>query len=824
MNFQEALTALELQGTPTSGELKKAFRRLALDHHPDRNPDNPGAARRFLLILDAYNFLVENVRDIPAPAPPTGPAVVIEDTADIFDDLFGFSRQDRVPGFHEPGFVYEKCRECLGSGTKRAELAAICVHCFGSGRIKNASGPKICPKCGGRGRKAKNRCPACDGFGVSKKVEKASSLWEKFRRVMKNFLLFLVCVSLFSGCATLGLKPSYPAQVDGKMRSEFNAADSHYKGGRYDQALEAYRRYIAAYPQNELTDESHYKIGKIYFIQQNWDSAITSFQTLVGKTPNREYRAKGELLSGHAAYRKGDAGAASVFLDKVKSKDLPAKLQLRLYSLQVFSGQKLGVEQRNLDYFFLRMADVFEESADPSLGGLTDSDLFSRGQVMERLQSFVVGPIPIEKIPAWFHDYPGGFARGYVDYKLAKIYYESGEKGKARSQLSKFVHAYPKHRYADSARKMLTELGGEIKETAKGKVKIGVLLPLSGSGGSFGEAMLRGIRCAAAKQAGCERAASQILGGTPDVELIVRDAGNDPEGVARIVDQLADQDVAAIIGPMSASLAASAAKRAQNIHTVILPITQKAGVMQEGNYVFQMSYQMDEQVKDLASKALGKGLKTFGIFYPQSTYGQEMADRFGAEVSRQGGKVVAKASYNSDDGDLSGAARNLKLAVNRISVTGSGFDALFVPDVYFMMNRIVPALQLVTITGIPLLGTSAWNDPNLPLELFKDYPGSFFLDLYSSSDGRGATGLFAQAFSATYGKTPTSIEAIGFDAMGFLWQAFESAGSAKSSKIRDALLSASGFKGVTGIRSFKEKEGPVVKPLVLTVSETGIGN
>lgn len=641
---------------------------------------------------------------------------------------------------------------------------------------------------------------------------------------MKKIILILVMGFVFSHCGTLGLKPSYPSQVDDTMRQAFNVAESHYQGGRYDQALEAYRQYIQNYPKNELTDESHYKIGKIYFLQANWDSAITSFQTLVDGSPDPAYRAKGELLSGHAAYLKGDAHEAASLLDKVKPKDLPVKLQLRYYSLQILAGQKMGMEQRNLDYYFLRMADLFDESSDPGLGALKDEDLFSKGEVTERLQSFVVSPISIEKIPAWFHDYPHGFARGYVDYKLGKIYYEAGEMGKARAQFSKFVQVYPKHRYADSARKILTELGGAVKESEKGKVKIGVLLSLSGGGGSYGEAMLRGIRCAAAKVSGCERASAQILGEAPDVELVVRDAGSDPEAVSRIVDQLADENVAAIIGPMSASLAMNAAKRAQDVHTVLLPITQKSGLMQEGNYIFQMSYTMDEQVKDLVEKALGRGLKRLGIFYPRSTYGQEMADRFEAEAVKQGGKIVAKASYNPDDADLSGAARNLKLGVNRVSLAGTSFDALFIPDVYFMMSRIVPALQVVTITGIPLLGTSAWNDANLPLDLFKDYPGSFFLDLYSSSDDRGDSGLFASAFNATYGKTPTSIEAIGFDAMGFLWQAIQSAGSSKSSKIRDALLSAGGFKGVTGIHSFQAGEGPVVRPLLLTISETGIGH
>lgn len=639
---------------------------------------------------------------------------------------------------------------------------------------------------------------------------------------MKKCLFLCLIIPLVSGCAVLGLKVAYPSKVDSAMEAAFSVAEAHYKNKRLSSALAAYQKYIDVYPYNRLTDESYYKIGKIHFLQQEWDAGVLAFQMLANKTPDPEYRAKAYLLASHALFKKGDPGASNLFLEKIKPDDLPGKLKLRYYSLQVLVGQKLAVAKQDLDYFFLRMADLYQETSDPRLEKLSDADLFSKQAAMEKLQSFVISPISADRIPAWMHDYRGGYSRAFVEYKLGKIYYEGEKKDKARSQLSRFIQSYPKNKYADSAKKMLEELGGEIKSASGKHLKIGVLLPLSGTGAPFGEATLRGIKCASGEQGGCQKMMGQVFSETPEVELVVRDGGMDATRIVSMVDQLVDEGVAAIIGPMSALLAVEASERAQDVKVVLMPITQKANIMEVGDYIFQMSYEADQQIKDLVSQARGRGLRTFGVFYPGNNYGREMAKMFKETVEASSGKVVSQASYDPGSPDISSAARQLKLGLNRVSYGGSsGFDALFVPDVYWMMGRIIPALQLVTITGIPLLGTSAWNDPKLPVEQFADYPGSFYMDLFHPEDGRSLTGQFSSTFSASYGRAPTSIEALGFDAAAMLIQASQRAGSIKSGKIRDSLLGG-GFKGVTGIGGFSEAMGPIIHAQVISVTQMSV--
>lgn len=201
MNYHQALKVLGLTDPPLPEDIKQSFRRLALKCHPDRNPDNPNAEIKFRECAEAYNYLVVNVqnwrtRRAEAPRQDVSTAIpTIEDLDDIFDDIFGFTREDRILGFQDPQdlflslpefafgtlktdrlFAFEKCSACDGSGAQGHTHATICTYCFGSGQIKIDSEDeekrKICPKCMGRGRCVHHPCISCNGFGRIKKLSK----------------------------------------------------------------------------------------------------------------------------------------------------------------------------------------------------------------------------------------------------------------------------------------------------------------------------------------------------------------------------------------------------------------------------------------------------------------------------------------------------------------------------------------------------------------------------------------------------------------------------------------------------------------------------
>lgn len=180
MTPEDALKTLDLTEPFGPLELKRAFRFMAVKHHPDKNKSSE-AAEVFQKCVSAYEILFKRLSDGDPNLPPPR----VENLDDIFEDILGYSDESRILGYQEPEIlevsvneflfgvhrqqklkVYEACEVCEGSGSKKGARAHLCAYCFGGGRIRSANdGEKSCPKCLGRGRTIDKPCFACNGFG-----------------------------------------------------------------------------------------------------------------------------------------------------------------------------------------------------------------------------------------------------------------------------------------------------------------------------------------------------------------------------------------------------------------------------------------------------------------------------------------------------------------------------------------------------------------------------------------------------------------------------------------------------------------------------------
>ncbi|HWD68490.1 MAG TPA: molecular chaperone DnaJ [Caulobacteraceae bacterium] len=183
--------------------LKSAFRKQAMEHHPDRNDGCPNATNRFKEINEAYSVLSDpNKR---AAYDRFGHAGVngvngggFHNVHDIFNDVFGdvfgdmFGRGQRSSGPSrgqdlrydleislEQAYAGAEvelkipaamaCETCEGSGAKPGTTASTCTSCNGAGRIRRSQGffqvETTCPRCGGAGRTILSPCPTCAGHG-----------------------------------------------------------------------------------------------------------------------------------------------------------------------------------------------------------------------------------------------------------------------------------------------------------------------------------------------------------------------------------------------------------------------------------------------------------------------------------------------------------------------------------------------------------------------------------------------------------------------------------------------------------------------------------
>jgi molecular chaperone DnaJ len=185
-------------------EIKRAYRKLARDYHPDRNPDDPQAEERFKEIGGAYETLKdpEKRKEYDAGGmfggfgrgggpggPGFGPNVGV---GDIFSTIFGRGRggpepirgrdleteirlnfEQAMEGTQIPVTVpkQSKCTTCGGDGAAPGTKPITCPRCEGRGVDAQSQGffsiSQPCPQCGGRGQIVEHPCPDCRGTGLT---------------------------------------------------------------------------------------------------------------------------------------------------------------------------------------------------------------------------------------------------------------------------------------------------------------------------------------------------------------------------------------------------------------------------------------------------------------------------------------------------------------------------------------------------------------------------------------------------------------------------------------------------------------------------------
>jgi len=188
----------------TAEELKKAYRKLAMQFHPDRNAGDPQAEERFKEVGEAYGILSDPQKRQQYDAfghsmsgmPDMAGGFSFDSAVDLFDMFFGGGRRRGRTGpqrgadlrmsleitLHEAVYGaartlevprHDVCPECDGSGAEPGTTPTTCPQCQGSGQVRRQMqsifGPVVnvtgCPRCGGEGQIVETPCRRCRGDG-----------------------------------------------------------------------------------------------------------------------------------------------------------------------------------------------------------------------------------------------------------------------------------------------------------------------------------------------------------------------------------------------------------------------------------------------------------------------------------------------------------------------------------------------------------------------------------------------------------------------------------------------------------------------------------
>jgi molecular chaperone DnaJ len=219
MSKRDYYEVLGVAKNASEAELKKAYRRAAQKHHPDRNPDNKAAEEKFKECKEAYEVLSDSRKRAAydqfghagvnpsmgggyGPAGAGAGASFSDIFGDVFGDIFGGGRggggggqrvyrgsdlrynlelslEDAVAGttvkIRVPAQV--SCDACKGSGAKQGSRPTTCTTCGGQGQVRMQQGffslQQTCPHCHGNGTIISDPCPKCHGQG---RVEERKTL------------------------------------------------------------------------------------------------------------------------------------------------------------------------------------------------------------------------------------------------------------------------------------------------------------------------------------------------------------------------------------------------------------------------------------------------------------------------------------------------------------------------------------------------------------------------------------------------------------------------------------------------------------------------
>jgi ABC-type branched-subunit amino acid transport system substrate-binding protein len=301
------------------------------------------------------------------------------------------------------------------------------------------------------------------------------------------------------------------------------------------------------------------------------------------------------------------------------------------------------------------------------------------------------------------------------------------------------------------------------------------------------------------------------------VKLVFRDTSH-PETAASITRELArDESVLAILGPISSAAAQSAADAAQAEGVPLIALSQKDGLTQTGNWIFQAFLTPRQQVRAVVRQALGMGIKRFAILYPDSSYGRAFSQNFQEEVSAGGGELATQAFYSPGSQEFAPTLTELAESLKTQEEGAPAATALFVPDDAATVAAIAGGLAGTSLKGVQLLGTNLLNNAKNSDAQLTALQGIIFPDAFYAGDPNPEVQKFIGAYRQKYGEEPDYLAAQGYTMVQVMARVAESSRELSRSALPQQLLTLQGVPGLPWFQRFNSQREEETGLYLLTV-------
>lgn len=338
-------------------------------------------------------------------------------------------------------------------------------------------------------------------------------------------------------------------------------------------------------------------------------------------------------------------------------------------------------------------------------------------------------------------------------------------------------------------------------------IKIGVVLPVSGAVGGFGELGKRGIDLA-------YKAQSKTKNGD-SITVVFVDNKSDKIESANAMQKLVSSDkVDVVIGPMISTNALAMTKIADDSKTpLIAPVATNDRVTKGKKFVSRVSFADSFQgliAANLAFRDLGAKRAAI-LFDNSSDYSIGLTRAFRNQFKKLGGEVVVEANAQAGTKDFKAQISSIK---------AKNPDVLYLP-IYYNEGALIAIQAKQLNLNVPTIGGDGLVSNKIFFDVAKDAGNGYMVtDYYSTSSKQTPKGeTFIKEYEATYKESVSTFSAMLADAYGIALQAIESCPLHDKVCINDKIRNVKDYEGISGKVSLKN--GEATRSAVINVVKDG---